>query len=128
MKKTSILSFALLCLTTNLFANSLTNQSLVKSCKDPAAGPQNYCYGFIIAAANGANFYRNIADVNDEFIDICLPKDLLPKDLVAEYIQWVEQNPSEIETPAFVGVTTSFSRKYSCPPPKKSKKKKLLVE
>lgn len=128
MKKYCILFVATLCLTTNLHAKGPTNQDLVKACKDPSAGPQNFCFGFISAAINGAQFYRNMADVNDEYIDICFPKNILNKDIVADYIQWVEKNPAQLEGPAFIGVTVSFSTKYSCPQQQKSRTKKLNIE
>ena|ERR1700722_2086000 len=117
MKK--FLSFLLTCfLVTPLLADSITNQELLKTCKDTSIGPQNFCYGFIISAANAAQFYRNIADVEDEYIGICFPKDISNKEIVDLFVAWAEKNPSVARAPAFIGVSSSFSTKYSC----KSKK------
>lgn len=104
---------------TSSLATSITNQELLKACKDPALAPQNFCYGFVIATANAAQFYRNIVDIKDEFVDICFPKNISNQELVSDYIAWVEKNPSVLESPAFIGVSSSFSTKYSCPPKKK---------
>ena len=112
----------LCCLSTPLVALSITNQELLKTCKDNSPGPQNFCYGFIVSAANAAQFYRNIVDIEDGYIDICFPKNISNKEIVDLYIAWVEKNPSVLNSPAFIGVSSSFSTKYSCPP-KKSKNK-----
>jgi hypothetical protein len=97
-----------------LHAESITNRALLKACKDKTAGPLNFCYGFIIATSNAAQFYRNIVDVQDEYVDICFPTNISNKDLVDLYMSWVEKNPAVIDSPAFIGVSTSFSIKYSC--------------
>ena len=119
MKKYILLILTFL-LTSPLLAKSLTNQELIKACKDKAQGPQNFCYGFIIATANAAQFYRNLVDSQDEYIDICFPENISNRDIVNGYITWIEKNPSLLERPAFIGVSVSFSTKYSCP----SKKEK----
>ena len=111
-------------LTDALSAESITNQQLVTSCKDTAIGPQNFCYGFIIAAANAAQFYRNIVDIQDEYIDICFPTNISNQEIVNDYIAWIEKNPSLIDGPAFIGVSSSFSTKYSCPLKKQKEIKK----
>ncbi|MGH8324617.1 MAG: Rap1a/Tai family immunity protein, partial [Steroidobacteraceae bacterium] len=112
MKK--IISLLVMCLSSPLFAKSITNQELAQACKDPSAPTQNFCYGFIISAANAAQFYRNIVDVEHEFIKICFPQNLPNKQIVDMFIAWVEKNPSVLNSPAFIGVSTSFSEKYSC--------------
>jgi len=114
MKKL-ILFIAMCLLPTGLFSKGITNQELLKVCKDQRAGPQNFCYGFIIATTNAAEFYRNIVDVQDEYVDICFPKDVSNKEIVDIYIKWIEKNPSLRDSPAFIGVSASFSTKYSCP-------------
>jgi hypothetical protein len=106
----------------SLFATSISNQELLKACKDKSIAPQNFCYGFVISAANAAQFYRNIADVEDKYIDICFPKDISNKEIVDLYIAWGEKNPAIGESPAFVGVSTSFSTKYSCSKKKEEEK------
>lgn len=108
--------------TTPSLGKSITNQELLNACKDKALAPQNFCYGFIIATSNAAQFYRNIVDIQDEYIDICFPNDISNQEIVTEYIAWIEKNPSLMDGPAFIGVSSSFSTKYSCP--KKSKKNK----
>lgn len=100
---------------TPLLAKSITNQELLKTCKDKAIASQNFCYGFIIATSNAAQFYRNIVDVQDQYIDICFPNDISNQEIVKDYISWIEKNPSLIDSPAFMGVSSSFSTKYSCP-------------
>ncbi len=97
-----------------LLAESITNQELLKSCKDGSETRQNFCYGFIISAANAAQFYRNIVDTEGAYIDICFPDTASNKDLVDLYIAWAEKNTEAFDGPAFVGVSTSFSTKYSC--------------
>jgi hypothetical protein len=114
MKKYLLFFFATYFFSTAVLATSLTNQELLKACKDKAVGPENFCYGFIIAAANAAQFYRNIVDMKDQYIDICFPKNISNQEIVNEYISWVEKNPSLVDGPAFVGVSSSFSTKYSC--------------
>ncbi len=109
--------------TTPLLANSITNQELLKACKDSGPGPQNFCYGFIIATANAAQFYRNIADVQDEYVDICFPENLSNKELVNLYIVWGAKNLALATSPAFLGVSSALSIKYSCPEKKESEKK-----
>ncbi|HUX78641.1 MAG TPA: Rap1a/Tai family immunity protein [Alphaproteobacteria bacterium] len=116
-----IFSWIFICSSFPLFATSITNQELVTACKDKSATTQNFCYGFIIGAANAAQFYRNIVDVTDEYIDICFPKEITNKEIVDIYTAWVEKNPSVLSSPAFIGVSTSFSLKYSCLPKEKEK-------
>lgn len=105
---------------TPLFAASITNQELLQLCKDKSPSPQNFCYGYVISAANAAQFYRNIVDVEEEFVNICFPDHISNQQIVDLYIDWVEKNPSVATSPAFIGVSSSFSTKYSCP--SKSKK------
>lgn len=113
MKK--IFALLLTCLfVTPLFAESITNKALLKACKDKSAGPQNFCYGFIISASNAAQFYRNIVDLQDEYVHICFPENISNKDIVDIYINWADKNPGVADSPAFIGVSTSFSIKYSC--------------
>jgi hypothetical protein len=104
---------------TPLFAKSITNNELLKACKDKGLAPQNFCYGFIIATANAAEFYRNLTDVQGEYLDICFPKDISNQEVVKGYIEWIEKNTSLVDSPAFIGVSSSFSIKYSCPKKKK---------
>jgi len=116
MKKLSLL----VCVMTHslvapLLATSVSNQELLKACKDQSSPSQNFCYGFIISAANAAQFYRNIADVDHEFLNICFPDNVSTKDIVNIYIAWAEKNMSVASSPAFIGVSSSFSTKYSCP-------------
>lgn len=106
---------------TPLLAKSINNQELLKACKDKELAPQNFCYGFIMATSNAAQFYRNIADVEDQYIDICFPDNISNQEIVKDYIEWVEKNPSLIDSPAFMGVSSSFSTKYSCPSKDKRK-------
>jgi len=120
MKK-YLLLFTVLFFATPALAKSITNQELLKACKDNAIGPQNFCYGFIIAASNAAQFYRNIVDIQNEYVDICFPENISNKEIVNDYIAWVEKNSSLIYSPAFMGVSSSFSTKYSCPQKKKNK-------
>lgn len=103
------------CFVPPLFAESITNKELLEACKDQATDSQNFCYGFIIATANGAQFYRNIVDTQDDYIDICFPKTISNQEIVDLYIAWAEKNPSTADSPAFLGVSSSFSTKYSCP-------------
>lgn len=120
MKKL-ILFLYLFCLVTPLYGDSVTNQELLSACKDKSPATQNFCYGFIISAANAAQFYRNIVDVEQEFIDICLPENISNQEVVNLYIAWAEKHLDLAKGPAFLGVTTSFSKKYSCPPEQKTK-------
>lgn len=101
-------------ITTPLFAKSITNQELLSTCKDKSIESQNFCFGFIISAANAAQFYRNIVDVDHEFINICFPENVSNKEIVDIFIAWAEKNLSVLQSPAFIGVSTSFSKKYSC--------------
>ena len=104
-----------------LFAKSITNQELLKACKDNSAPSQNFCYGFIISTANAAQFYRNITDLQDEYLDICFPESISNKEMVDLYVAWVEKNPTVLDSPAFMGVSSSFSTKYSCKAEKETK-------
>jgi len=97
-----------------LVAETVTNKDLVAACLDPTPPGQNFCYGFIISAANAAQFYRNIVDVEDTYLDICFPEDVSNEEIVKLYMEWAKKNVSLSEAPAFVGVSTSFSSKYSC--------------
>jgi len=116
----NLLSALMLCfLTSPLWAASITNQELIKACKDKKETSQHFCYGFIIATANAAQFYRNIADVTDEYLDICFPTDITNKTLVEDYLAWGEKNLNLATSPAFLGVSSAFSVKYSCPEKKK---------
>lgn len=103
-----------------LCGKNITNQNLLTACKDKSSASQNFCYGFVISAANAAQFYRNIVDAQGEYLDICFPEDIQNKTLVDLYIAWAEKNKSLLNTPAFIGVSTSFSTKYSCNPEKES--------
>lgn len=106
-----------------VFGKSITNQELVKACKNPAIGPQNFCYGFVISAANASQLYRNIVDSQDEYIDICFPEGITNKELVDLYLSWIEKNPGVLSSPAFIGVSSAFSTKYSCHDQDKGEKK-----
>lgn len=110
------------CFAPPLFAKSITNQELMTACKDKTPAPQNFCYGFIIGAANAAQFYRNLVDLQDEYIDICFPENVSNKEMVDLFIAWVEKNPKLSGGPAFIGVSSSFSAKYSCKTEKEDKK------
>ena len=68
MKKLLILLISYLFISP-IHAKSITNHELLKTCKDPSLPAQNFCYGFIISAANAAQFYRNIVDIEHEFIN-----------------------------------------------------------
>src|SRR3990167_3706331 len=111
LMKKNLLLIAICLFATPLLAKSITNQELLKACKDKAVAPQNFCYGFIIATSNAAQFYRNIVDVQDQYIDICFPNNISNQEIVTDYIAWVEQNPSLIDSPAFMGVSSAFSTK-----------------
>ena len=120
-----VITFLLACFfSSTLFATSISNKELLKACKEQSVGPQNFCYGFIISAANAAQFYRNIADVEDEYIGICFPKNIANKEIVDLYIAWVEKNPTVVDSPAFIGVSSSFSTKYSCSKKKEKEEEK----
>ncbi len=95
-------------------SESITNFQLLNFCQGKDSSGKSFCYGFIIGAANAAQFYRNVVDVNDKFVDICFPKDISNKEIVDLYIQWAKANPDLASSPAFIGVSTSFSQKYSC--------------
>ncbi len=97
------------------WSGSITNAELLTKCKEKSESSLHFCYGFIIGTANGAQFYRNIVDVNDEYIDICFPDNISNKEIVDDYIEWAESHSDLASGPAFIGVSTSFSRKYSCP-------------
>lgn len=125
MKK-HLLFIALFLFTMPLWAHSITNQELFKSCKDKAVAPQNFCYGFIIATANASEFYRNVIDAVDEYLDICFPKNISNQELVNDYLEWLNRNPSQLDSPAFLGVSSALSTKYSCPQAKQNKKAKGL--
>jgi len=117
--------FLIFCLVAHpLFGKSITNQELLATCKDKSVESQNFCYGFIISAANAAQFYRNIVDVEHEFIKICFPEHVSNKEIVDIFIAWAEKNLSVLQSPAFVGVSTSFSKKYSCSGEKEDKEDK----
>ncbi|MBX9620562.1 MAG: hypothetical protein K2X28_00785 [Alphaproteobacteria bacterium] len=122
MKKLALF-LCIVCFAAPLYGDSVTNQELLAACKDKSSATQNFCYGFIISAANAAQFYRNIVDVEQEFIDICLPEKVSNQEVVDLYISWAEKHLDLAKGPAFLGVTTSFSQKYSCPPEQKTKQK-----
>jgi hypothetical protein len=122
-----LLTAFMACLSSSsLLADSITNQELLKSCKDGSEARQNFCYGFVISAANAAQFYRNIVDTEGEYIDICFPNTVSNKDMVDLYIAWAEKNTEASEGPAFIGVSTSFSTKYSCAEKEASTSKVVL--
>lgn len=114
--------------TTPLFASNVTNADLLKMCKDKSETSQNFCFGYIVSTANAAQFYRNIVDIEDEYIDICFPEDISNKEIVDLYMDWVQKNPSVLSSPAFIGVSTSFSKKYSCPANTNKKKTNAISE
>lgn len=122
MKKLALF-LCVVCFVMPLYGDSVTNQELLTACKDKSPATQNFCYGFIISAANAAQFYRNIVDVEQEFIDICLPEQISNQEVVNLYIDWAEKHLDLAKSPAFLGVTTSFSKKYSCPPEQKTKQR-----
>ncbi|MBS0271228.1 MAG: hypothetical protein JSR85_01100 [Proteobacteria bacterium] len=105
-----------------LFGTSITNEELLKTCTDSTPGPHNFCYGFIISAANAAQFYRNIMDAEEGYIDICFPENISNKEIVEIYIAWAKKNLALAKNPAFIGVSSSFSTKYSCKPEKEISK------
>lgn len=122
MKKHGFYFILFFFLKTPLLSLSITNEELLKACMDPSATTQNFCYGFVISAANAAQFYRNIVDVENELLDICFPKNVSNKELVDIYIAWAQKNTTLEKSPAFVGTSSSFSTKFSCAPDKKPRK------
>ena len=114
------------CFLTPLYGVSITNQELLLACQDNSPGARNFCFGFIISAANAAQFYRNIVDIEDQFIDICMPDEISNKEVVDLYIAWAKDHMELAKSPAFLGVSTSFSKKYSCPPEQKDKKPSVV--
>lgn len=106
------------CVTSPLFAKSITNQELLRACQDKSSAAKNFCYGFVISAANAAQFYRNIVDIEGQYIDICFPEEISNKEIVDLYISWADTHKTVMQSPAFIGVSTSFSTKYSCKPEK----------
>lgn len=115
-----------LCFLTPLFGESITNKELLLACQDDSPGTRNFCYGFIISAANAAQFYRNIVDIENQFIDVCMPDEISNKEVVDLYIAWAKDHMELAKSPAFLGVTTSFSKKYSCPSDKKDRKPSVV--
>lgn len=115
MHKFSAFIFSLFLSLASLHAEIVTNKDLLAACEDEGAAGQNFCYGFIISAANAAQFYRNMVDTQDTYLDICFSDEISNKQIVDLYKEWVKKNPSLAEAPAFVGVSTSFSSEYSCP-------------
>jgi hypothetical protein len=119
MKKYGLYFILFFLLKMPLMSASITNEELLKACTDPSPATQNFCYGFVISATNAAQFYRNIVDVEHEFLQICFPKNIANKEIVDIYIAWAEKNMTLAKSPAFVGVSSSFSTKFSCVPNKK---------
>ncbi len=113
--KTILCFGSLWLLTAPLSAESVTNQELLEACEDKGPAAQNFCYGFIISTANAAQYYRNIMDTEGAYIDICFPDTLSNEELVKDYIAWMKKNPTLTNDPAFIGASTSFSSRYSCP-------------
>lgn len=113
MKK-FLLGFITFFTLTPLYGSSITNEELLAACKDTSLATRNFCFGFIISAANAAQFYRNIVDVEEQFIDICLPDGITNQEIVSLYTTWAQAHPELGKSAAFLGVTTSFSKKYSC--------------
>lgn len=95
-------------------AASIKNKDLLEACQDDGPAGQNFCYGFIVSAANAAQYYRNLVDIEQKYLNICFPGNITNKDLVSTYTNWVMENPSVFERPAFVGVSTALSIAYSC--------------
>ena len=110
----SALAFSSFMFMPALSAETVSNKDLTAACLDPSQQGQNFCYGFIISTTNAAQFYRNIVDVEDTYLDICFPEDISNEEIVKLYLEWVRKNPELSASPAFVGVSTSFSSKYSC--------------
>lgn len=112
--KNIVTFFACLFLASSAVGESITNLQLLTFCKEKNTSGKSFCYGFVISTANAAQFYRNIVDINDKYVDICFPKNISNKEIVNLYIQWAEANPDLASSPAFIGVSTSFSQKYTC--------------
>lgn len=99
-----------------LMAAPTTNKGLVETCSSPRIEDKNFCFGFMMGVAGGAQYYRNIVDATDTYMDICLPETLTNQEIMNLYLEWAKQNPTLINDSAFIGVTTALSIKYSCPP------------
>ena len=96
------------------YGDALTVGALLKTCEDPAQEQQSFCYGFIISATNAGQFYRNLVDTQDSFVDICFPSTISNKEVVDLFVVWAKKNKKLHDMAAFIGATTSFSTKYSC--------------
>lgn len=95
-------------------AKMINNADLKEACKAEGDAGPNFCYGFIISAANGAQYYRNLTDVSDAFLDICFPADITNKQLVDTFLAWIDTHTEALSLPAFLGVASALSSKYSC--------------
>lgn len=96
-------------------ATETINKGLVQACSSSRMEDKNFCYGFMMGVAGGAQYYRNLVDANDAYIDICFPETLTNQEITNLYLAWMKDNPALVNDSAFVGVTTALSIKYSCP-------------
>lgn len=92
-----------------------TNKGLIQACQSNRTEDKNFCYGFMMGVAGGAQYYRNLVDANDTYMDICFPETLTNQQITEVYLAWIKDNPALINDSAFVGVTTALSIKFSCP-------------
>ncbi len=96
-------------------ATETTNKGLIQACQSSRMEDKNFCFGFVMGVAGGAQYYRNLVDANDTYMDICFPETLTNQQITEVYLAWIKDNPALINDSAFVGVTTALSIKFSCP-------------
>lgn len=94
---------------------AIKNKDLLAACQDKGPAGQNFCYGYIVSATNAAQYYRNLLDTQNVYLNVCFPPNVTNRMIVKTYVDWVKQYPSVLDGAAFVGVSTALSSKYSCP-------------
>lgn len=114
MKRLSI-SLLVLLATSVAHGAAIKNKDLLEACEDKGPAGQNFCYGYIVSATNAAQYYRNLVDIQNAYLDVCFPPNVTNRMIVKTYVEWVKKYPSVLEGAAFIGVSTALSSEYSCP-------------
>ena len=115
MKQLSLAFLLGLMGTTVAYGAAIKNKDLLAACQDKGPAGQNFCYGYIVSATNAAQYYRNLVDTQNVYLNVCFPPNVTNRMIVKTYVDWVKQYPSVLDGAAFVGVSTALSSKYSCP-------------
>ena len=86
--------------------------NLLTDCKSPMSGHQNFCEGFLLAAAETHNTYAHFGYLKKMF---CIPKGTVTiGQLKRVFVRYANIHPGELHLTASSIVMKAFKQAFSC--------------